>query len=142
VPAVESGGCSSRPPTAAGAWYKHLDGGFPVQGVRFGGLKSVKFGLCCIVHGISYMAILVQMAHVPLLPPAAGRREVIGDACLSLSRRAAMRHAPRVAVSPAALATAPPPPPPLPLPAAPAPASCFLLLAVAASSEQDPSARR
>jgi hypothetical protein len=36
---------SPRPPTAAGVWYKHLDGGFPVQGVRFGGLKSVKFGL-------------------------------------------------------------------------------------------------
>jgi hypothetical protein len=30
---------SSRPPTAAGVWYKHLDGGFPVQGVRFGGLN-------------------------------------------------------------------------------------------------------
>ena len=40
-----SQGCSSRPPTAAGVWYKHLDGGFPVQGVRFGGLKSVPFGL-------------------------------------------------------------------------------------------------
>jgi hypothetical protein len=32
----------------AGVWYKHLDGGFPVQGVRFGGvLKSVPFGLLC-----------------------------------------------------------------------------------------------
>jgi hypothetical protein len=27
---------SSRPPTAAGVWYKHLDGGFPVQGVARG----------------------------------------------------------------------------------------------------------
>jgi hypothetical protein len=33
-----SQGCSARPPTTAGVWYKHLDGGwgFPVQGVRFG----------------------------------------------------------------------------------------------------------
>jgi hypothetical protein len=40
-----SQGCSARPPIAAGVWYKHLDGGFPVQGVRFGGLKSAQFHL-------------------------------------------------------------------------------------------------
>jgi hypothetical protein len=42
-----SQGCPARPPIAAGAcaWYKHLDGGFPVQGVRFGGLKSDQFHL-------------------------------------------------------------------------------------------------
>jgi hypothetical protein len=40
-----SQGCSARPPIAAGVWYKHLDGGFPVLGARFGDLKSVKFGL-------------------------------------------------------------------------------------------------
>jgi hypothetical protein len=40
-----SQGCSAPPSIAAGVWYKHLDGGFPVQGVRFGGLKSAKFGL-------------------------------------------------------------------------------------------------
>jgi hypothetical protein len=34
-----------RPPIAAGAWYNYLDGGFSVLGVRFGGLKSVPFGL-------------------------------------------------------------------------------------------------
>jgi hypothetical protein len=44
--------CSARPPIAAGVWYKykhtthkHLYGRFPVQGVRFGGLKSAPFGL-------------------------------------------------------------------------------------------------
>jgi hypothetical protein len=40
-----SQGCSARPPIAAGVWYKHLDGGVPVLGARFGGLKSVKPGL-------------------------------------------------------------------------------------------------
>jgi hypothetical protein len=40
-----SQGCSARPPIAAGVWSKHLDGGFPVPGARFGGLKSVPFGL-------------------------------------------------------------------------------------------------
>jgi hypothetical protein len=49
VPAVESGVLVPRPPTAAGVWYKHLGGGFPVQGVRFGSLKSVKFGLVVVV---------------------------------------------------------------------------------------------
>jgi hypothetical protein len=34
-----SQGCSARPPIAADVWYKHLDGGFPVQGVRFGGSR-------------------------------------------------------------------------------------------------------
>jgi hypothetical protein len=49
VPAVESG--ALVPPAHRGAgvcvWYKHkhLDGGFPVPGVRFGGLKSVRSGL-------------------------------------------------------------------------------------------------
>jgi hypothetical protein len=38
------GACSAArpPPTAAGGWYKHLKGGLPVLGVRFGGLKAVK----------------------------------------------------------------------------------------------------
>jgi hypothetical protein len=53
VPAVESGRVL-RPPIAAGGWYNHLDGGLPVPragtggwgcGLRFGGLKAVKFGL-------------------------------------------------------------------------------------------------
>jgi hypothetical protein len=34
-----------RPPIAAGVWYKHLDGGLPVLGVRFEGIKSVRSGL-------------------------------------------------------------------------------------------------
>jgi hypothetical protein len=43
---VRRGARPARPPrTAAGVWHKHLDGGFPVQGVRFGGIKSVPFGL-------------------------------------------------------------------------------------------------
>jgi hypothetical protein len=41
MPALESGALPARPPIAAGGWYNHLDGGFPVLGVRFGGLKSV-----------------------------------------------------------------------------------------------------
>jgi hypothetical protein len=56
---------SSRPPTAAGVWYKHLDGGFPVQGVRFGGLKSVKFGL-------AWRLALGTAAHCALRTGGAG----------------------------------------------------------------------
>jgi hypothetical protein len=57
VPAVEiqwSQGCSARPPIAVGVWYKHLDGGLPVLGVRFGGLKAVRFGLS--VRALRYVS--------------------------------------------------------------------------------------
>jgi hypothetical protein len=53
VPAVESGGARpARPPRlVSGTSTSMGDGGFPVQGVRFGfgGLKSVKFGLLLAV---------------------------------------------------------------------------------------------
>jgi hypothetical protein len=48
VPAVDGvrGARPARPPRlVSGTSTSVVDGGFPVQGVRFGGLKSVRFGL-------------------------------------------------------------------------------------------------
>jgi hypothetical protein len=45
VPAVESGVLGPPAHHGPGVWYKHLDGGLPMQGVRFGGLKSDQFHL-------------------------------------------------------------------------------------------------
>jgi hypothetical protein len=42
---VELGVLRARPPIAAGVWYKHFNGRLPVLGVRFGGLKTARFGL-------------------------------------------------------------------------------------------------
>jgi hypothetical protein len=54
-----SQGCSARPPIAAGVWYKHLDGGFRVQGVRFGGLKSDQFHLL-----VTYYLLLLRRGRL------------------------------------------------------------------------------
>jgi hypothetical protein len=84
-----SQGCSARPPIAAGVWYKHLDGRFPVQGVRFGDLKSVPFELQQIAAGA---------ARPPPPPPPGGLyfgRGPCQAPCGPVRPRAAPRVLPR-----------------------------------------------